>query len=442
MKSHVLLTLSASLTQVLAAPYIERPTRDLTGHETVTTTASAEYRVDGLPGLPKPQTMFLTSSTHSHHTHGTHHAHGTETGAVIVPVPTPGGYGGIGSFTEHAIAESDSETESIVTEVETETVDIKTVTVDVAASADASHATNTNSIVAGPKHKTAITVHPVFVTASSAKHTSNSNVAHPRNFEVQLAGPEKQEFTTLTFTFGTMATTYTLALPNGADATDTPAPVIRPTRSYPLAPPSGTWTEWNSMITSTIPAGVIHRSAATSPFFTLSGTASGYHKILPIPAPNPNPLEEAALSMTTPTPTLPRPREQVLTTILNGGAGAVERLEDFQVGKEAHSMDANHSDAPVSLPVNKHHMDKNDAPIHVRDDAPESHDLSWYFTASYTDDSVSLTMQPCYYDWQCWPEPTSSNTEVFLPGVDGGNKAKVAAATKTATQTASQTRGV
>ncbi|KAK3951910.1 hypothetical protein QBC32DRAFT_314442 [Pseudoneurospora amorphoporcata] len=423
MKSHVFLSLSAGLglTQVLAAPYIEKPTRELTGHKTVTTTASAEFHVDGLPGLPKP--VFSTFSTHHHHTH---HGHGTETGAVTVAVPTTiGGYGGVSSFTLTATAESasktesETETESIVTEVETETVDIKTVTV----------AASTAAAVV-PKHKTSGEV--------------PSNVARARDLGVEQAGPgpEKQEYTTLTFTFGTLATTYTLALPNGQasgdmDATDTPAPVIRPTRSYPLALPSGTWTEWNTMVTSTVPAVVVHRrSAPTSPSVKTSvsiapscstASASGYHKVLPIPipipAPNPNPMEEAALSVTTPAPTLPLPREQVRTTILNGGDGAVERLEvvehdeNFQVGNMK----------GVQAGAN---LKQNDA---IRNDAPESHDLSWYLTASpYTDDSVSLTMQPCYYDWQCWPEPTSSNTDVFLPGVDGG---KVAAATATATQT-------
>ncbi|KAK1773649.1 hypothetical protein QBC45DRAFT_339374 [Copromyces sp. CBS 386.78] len=411
MKSHVFLSLSAGLglTQVLAAPYIERPTRELTGHKTVTTTASAEFHVDGLPGLPKP--VFSTFSTH-HHTH--HHAHGTETGAVTVAVPTIGGYGGVGSFTRTATAESasktetETDTESIVTEVETETVDIKTVTVTA-------------------KH-----------SSHSGEVPSNVARARARDVGVEQAGPEKQEYTTLTFTFGTLATTYTLALPNGGasgDATDTPAPVIRPTRSYPLAPPSGTWTEWNTMVTSTVPAvHVVRRSTPTlspvSPFETetetsvktsvsiapVRSTASGYHKVLPIPipAPNPNPMEEAALSVTTPAPTLPLPREQVRTTILNGGDGAVERFEheneNFQVGNlKGVQAGARQNDAPES----------------------PSHDLSWYLTASYTDDSVSLTMQPCYYDWQCWPEPTSSNTEVFLPGVDGG---KVAGATATPTR--------
>ncbi|KAK3345761.1 hypothetical protein B0H65DRAFT_213382 [Neurospora tetraspora] len=394
MKSHVFLTLSAGLTQVLAAPYIERPTRELTGHETVTSTASGEFHVDGLPGLPKP-----VFSTH------THHAHGTETAAVTVPT---GGYGASTTATE-----SDSVTESIVTEVETDT---KTVTI--AASADAITASGfTNSSVAVPK--TTITVTPVFVTVS-ANHTSHSSThgetpsfaARPRGLQAEQVAPEKQ-YTTLTFTFDTMATTYTLLLPNGADATDTPAPVIRPTRSYPLAPPSGTWTEWNSMVTSTLPV-VQRRSAPSSPVSPVETSVSiapGYH-VLPIPAPAPNPLEEAALSVTTPAPSLLLPKEQVRTTILNGGEGAVERIS--KVGKGVQAKHIEHEGV--------HAGKQNDA-----NDEPTSHDLSWYFTASYTDDSITLTMQPCYYDWQCWPEPSSSNTETFLPGVDGG---KMAAATQ------------
>ncbi|KAK3493553.1 hypothetical protein B0T13DRAFT_438596 [Neurospora crassa] len=395
MKFHFFLTLSAGLTQVLAAPYIERSTRELTGHKTITTTPSAEFHIDGLPGLPKP---IFSTDTHQGH------AHGTETAAVTVPT---GGYGA-----SSTAPESDSETESIVTEVET---DIKTVTI--AASVDAVTAPGFTNSTADFVPKVTITVTPVVVTVS-ADHTSHSstygetssNLVRPRGLQIeQQAAPEKQ-YTTLTFTFGTMATTYTLLLPNSGDVTDTPAPVIRPTRSYPLAPPSGTWTEQNTMVTSTI-LGVHRRSAPSSlvsPVEISVSSAPGDH-VLPIPAPAPNPLEEAALSVTTPAPSMPLPKEQVRTTILNGGEGAVERIS--KVGKGVQAKHLEHEGVQAGK--------QNDA-----NDEPEStHDLSWYFTASYTDDSVSLTMQPCYYDWQCWPEPSSSNTEVFLPGVDGGRMA-------------------
>lgn len=436
MKSHVILTMGmgAGLTQlvpVLAAPYIERPTRELTGgHETVTTTASAElYHIDGLPGLPKP--VISTASTDHHTDH--HHAHGTEAVTTVDATASVLTYGAVGSFTE--VAKSASETalglESIVTEVETETVDIKTVTV--AASADHNAVTTTTTHI--HPEVPMIPIHPrglgLEVEQEQPQPAGGPGGAGP--------GPAKQQFTTLTFTFDTWVTTYTLALPgnggngNGVSASDVPAPVIRPSQSFPLAPPSGTWTKPNTMVTSTVPAAaaVIRRSAPTSPVSPVethtqaSVSGFGYNRVVPIPAPNPNLMEEAALSATTPAPTLPRPREQMRTTILKGGEGAVERVH-------SHSMDANHSDAPLALSkkapsihkVNEMNVnDDNEVDI-IRDDRPgTSHDMSWYFTASYTDDSVPLTMQPCYFDWQCWPESTSSNTEVFLPGVDGGRVA-------------------
>lgn len=409
MKSHVLLTLSAAsgLTKALAAPYIERSYRELTGNKTITTTASAKYHVDGLPGLPKP---VISTSVDAQSTEAVEDA--------PIPIVTPG-------FEGSRIAPIPIVTPGFLgSRIAPESV----------------HGLTTITVTATPPFDTD-SPEPTSTTAAYGgkdimmEQAPRIPAAHDaRGLEVKQAGPAPaQQYTTLTFTFNTMTTTYTLALPNGADASETPAPVIRSSRSFPLAVPSGTWTEMNTMFTSTVPADVLRRSAPSSPVsavetstpvkvLTVTPTSVDvhYYRINPLPAPNPNPMEEALLSVTTPAPTMtmPKPKQEVRTTILNGGEGAVERVQGKPFSMSFSSYTPDHE----GVYAGKH----NDANRNDRNDEPESHDLSWYFTASYTDDSVSLTMDPCAYDWQCWPEPTSSNTEVFLPGVDGG---KVAEAT-------------
>ncbi|KAK3396736.1 hypothetical protein B0T20DRAFT_500043 [Sordaria brevicollis] len=457
MKYRLVLTLSAAsafTTQVLAAPHVERPGsyRDLNGTETITTKANAEHHVDSLPGLPRLATISTSAAA----------AYSTEAVEdVPIPIVTPGWPGSRlappgppAAISTSAAAQSSEAVEDvpipIVTAgwpgsrlappgppaaISTSAQDAAQSTVeDVPIPIVTAGWPGSRLAPPGPVNNgmTTMTVTATPPIDPDTPEPTSTSAPYGENMM-------KQQYTTLTFTYNTMTTTYTLALPNGAEISETPAPVIRSSRSFPLAAPSGTWTELNTMVTSTVPAADFHirrrdaigvgigalETVTSMPLPVISTSTSipdgddgydHYYRVNPLPAPNPNPLADQILEVySTPAPTtltmLPKPKMEVQTTILNGGKGAVQREYTPEGAKNEGVYAGKKNDALVNP--------SNDANNH-KDDRPSSHDMSWYMTASYTDDSVSLTMNPCALDWQCWPEPTSTSTEVFLPGVDGG----------------------